>query len=344
MGNRIGAALNFYSHVQQIVRQCNRRWLIFQQVQIWNTRRHMDRRCNHRSEPDAEVRRDGHCVFRRHRCDHYGLGNASAAHIRLQNSGGLPLEPRAKLITCAETLADGNRNVTYPGSANGIVEVSFGVKRSELIVITGRIGCGKTTLLRTILGLLPKASGTLSWNNLDVADPGEFMVPPRTAYTPQVPLLFSGSLRDNILLGIPEDIVDLEEIVAMAVMDRDLAALDGGLDTIVGTKGVRLSGGQAQRTAAARMFARDAEVIFLDDLSSALDVETEQQLWDNLRDLRNRKETTCIAVSHRRPAFLAADRILVMVDGRLEADGRLPDLLETSSEMHGLWEGEWDRK
>jgi ATP-binding cassette, subfamily B, bacterial len=232
---------------------------------------------------------------------------------------------------------------TYPGTVNGIIDVSFGVKRSELIVITGRIGSGKTTLLRTILGLLPRTSGTLSWNNLDVTNPGEFMLPPRTAYTPQVPLLFSESLRDNILLGIPENVVDLEEILSMAVMDRDLAALRDGLDTMVGTKGVRLSGGQVQRTAAARMFARDAEVIFLDDLSSALDVETEQLLWDSVRGLRDRKETTCIAVSHRRPAFLAADRILLMVDGRLEAEGGLADLLETSSEMRRLWEGDWDR-
>jgi ATP-binding cassette subfamily B protein len=91
--------------------------------------------------------------------------------------------------------------------------------------VTGRIGSGKTTLLRVLLGLLEAGAGELRWNGRLVEKPDEFMVPPRCAYTPQVPRLFSDTLRDNILLGLPEDRVDLPAGIAAAVLERDLADL-----------------------------------------------------------------------------------------------------------------------
>src|SRR5207248_4098715 len=102
--------------------------------------------------------------------------------------------------------------------------------------------------------------------------------PPRSAYTPQVPRLFSETLRDNILMGLPTNHADLDAAMHLAVMERDIESMDLGLDTVVGPRGVRLSGGQVQRAAAARMLVRDPELLVFDDLSSALDVETEQIL------------------------------------------------------------------
>src|SRR5439155_10676743 len=117
-----------------------------------------------------------------------------------------------------------------------------------------------------------------------IADPAAFFVPPRTAYTPQVPLLFSETLRDNLLLGLPEQQVDLPAALHAAVLERDIGELDAGLSTLVGPRGVKLSGGQVQRAAAARMFVRTPDLLVVDDLSSALDVETEQILWERLGD------------------------------------------------------------
>ena len=155
--------------------------------------------------------------------------------------------------------------------------------RGSFTVITGRVGCGKTTLLRVLLGLLPRDGGTIRWNGTPVEDPASFLGQNgRAAYTPQTPRLFSEALRDNILLGEPDAGRSLQRAVRLAVLEHDVAALDAGLDTLVGPRGVRLSGGQIQRAAAARMLAREPELLVFDDLSSALDVETELTLWERL--------------------------------------------------------------
>ncbi len=226
----------------------------------------------------------------------------------------------------------------YPGSEAGIDEVSFGVPRGSFTVITGRIGAGKTTLLRSILGLVKTDHGTVSWNGEVVADPAGFFIPPRSAYTPQVPRLFSMTLLQNLLMGRRDQDEQIREAIDAAVMSTDVEDMAEGLSTMVGPMGVRLSGGQIQRSATARMFVRRPDLLVFDDVSSALDVETERLLWEQL--FRDRAGVTSLVVSHRRPALQRADQIIVMDGGRVAAIGTLDELMDTSPEFMAMWEGE----
>jgi ATP-binding cassette subfamily B protein len=212
----------------------------------------------------------------------------------------------------------------HAGSGRGIDGVDLVVRRGELVVVTGAVGAGKTTLVRAVLGLLPREGGAIRWNGELVDDPGEFLVPPRTAYAAQVPRLWSASLRENLLLGWNADDDDIERSLRLARLDDDVAGMTDGLATVVGPRGMRLSGGQLQRALAARALVRTPELLVVDDLSSALDVETERALWEGLsnRSASGGSPAALLVVSHRPAVLERADRILALDEGRATSTPR----------------------
>jgi len=247
-----------------------------------------------------------------------------------------PLAPAPPRADALKTLEVNNLSYQFPDGEAGIKDVNLSVKRGSFTVLTGRIGSGKSTVVRVLLGLLPKSGGEIYWNGELTNDPASFFVPPRSAYTAQVPRLFSDTLRENVVMGSAREHY-LDTAMRLSILEPDVRRLEKGLETLVGTRGVKLSGGQVQRSAAARMFMREADLLVFDDLSSALDVETERSLWDGLFE---QGEATCLVVSHRRAALQRADHIIVLKGGQVEAEGSLEELLETCEEMQHLWQGE----
>jgi ATP-binding cassette subfamily B protein len=252
----------------------------------------------------AALRSDGEAI---------GVVRPTPTHVRF---GPPPLEPVAR--STADHLDRLTlRGLTYvhPSTGRGVRGIDLDVERGSFTVITGPVGSGKSTLLRALLGLVPAAEGTIAWNGSVVEHPGLWFVPPRSAYLPQVPLLCSEAIGDAVTLGHVEHgagdpTAAVLAAIALACLDEDVDEMADGLATVVGPRGVRLSGGQVQRTAAARAFVRRPELLVIDDLSSALDVATERRLWQGLSDAL--PGTTRLVVSHR-PAVLArADQVVTL--------------------------------
>ncbi len=227
-------------------------------------------------------------------------------------AGARPADARPPRVPLRRLEARG-LTARFPGGG-GIDGVDLDIERGEFVVVTGPIGSGKTTLLRVLLGLAWQAecAGTVAWNGVVLADRAAFLVPPNAAFLPQVPQLVSDSVRATVGLGdVAGD--DLARALALAAVHDDIAEFPAGADTVIGPRGLRLSGGQRQRLATARALVHAPELVVLDDLSSAVDVETEVQLWDNLAAAG----LTVLAVSHRRVALERASQVLQLDGGRV---------------------------
>jgi ATP-binding cassette, subfamily B, bacterial len=219
-----------------------------------------------------------------------------------------PLPPR----TALQSLSVVDLTAVHPDGTIGVSDVSFAVEAGELVLLLGPVGSGKSSLLASLAGLVHH-SGHVRWNGVDVEDPQVFLRPGQVAYVAQVPRVLSGTFADNVRLDHNRS---LEGAIADARLSTDITEA-GGVNSLVGHRGVRLSGGQVQRLAFARALATDAELVLADDVSSALDARTEVELWDALRA----RGTTVIASTSKQAALRQADRVVVLVDGRVAALG-----------------------
>ena len=231
-----------------------------------------------------------------------------------------------------KTLLVSNLSSTYNGE-NGVKDISFELKPGELLSVTGRIGSGKSTLIKTLIDSKEKDSGYITYCDNPIENG---IIAPIGSYTPQVPNLFSDTVKNNIVLDKDYDEEKFQKAISDAVLLSDIESFKDGVDTLIGSKGVKLSGGQKQRVAVARMLYQDSDIYLLDDVSSALDVKTETQLWENLKN--NNKSR--IAITNRHNALLNSDKILVLKNGEFDSMGTVSELLEKSEEFKKIWGSE----
>lgn len=225
-----------------------------------------------------------------------------------------------------ETLELRDVGVSHDDGTIGVEGVDLQVNRGELVLLLGQVGAGKSSLLRGLAGL-EHHTGEIRWNGRVVEDPDTFLRPGQVAWVAQVPRVLSGTYAENIRLG-HERAVDAAMDISRMRPDVEAA---GGVDAVVGHRGVRLSGGQVQRLALARALAADAELVLADDVSSALDARTELELWGALQE----RGSTVVGASSKRAALSRADRVVVLVAGRMVAAGPWEQLRDRWGHLAG---------
>jgi ATP-binding cassette subfamily C protein len=241
---------------------------------------------------------------------------------------------RVEPLAFRDTLALGGVGFRYEGTeAPALADVTAEIRPGESIGIVGPTGSGKSTLVDVLLGLLAPTEGRVTVDGVDLHAHARAWQA-NLGVVPQMVFLTDDTLRANIALGVAADDIDeaaVAEAVAMAQLDEFVASLPAGLDTKVGERGIRVSGGQRQRLAIARALYRRPSVLIFDEGTSALDTETETALMGALETLRG--DRTLITVAHRLTTVEACERVWLIRGGRLVDQGPFAELAARNPEL-----------
>ncbi len=260
------------------------------------------------------------------------MSRAKASSDRMNEVLDAPINTADKQPTAIEDFAGTVefKNVTfrYPGSKKDVLKnISFKINPNEKFVIMGGTGAGKSTMLSLIPRMYKTSEGEIIVNDKNVNEWNEDDLRQTIGYVPQSAVLFSGSIYENLLWG---NLEALEEDITMstkrAQIHDNIENFDNKYRTIVGQRGVTLSGGQKQRLSIARALVRKPSILILDDSTSALDIKTENALWEALKDLNS----TRIIVTQKVITAKTADRILLLDKGEISAIGSHDELMNQS--------------
>jgi ABC-type multidrug transport system fused ATPase/permease subunit len=242
---------------------------------------------------------------------------------KLAKTSDLPTREAAGKPDCRELRVQ-NLNFGFEDGSDIIHDISFTARKGQIIGITGSVGSGKTSLAHALTGLYPY-KGSITLDGTEISGLPAEARSRLIAYTGHEQFLFSMSIKDNIRLS-EEDESSLDLALAASALKKDIEVFDAGLDTVVGEKGMRVSGGQRQRIAMARAIHSGAPVLLLDDPFSAVDILTEAEMIERLK--QDYKDRIVLLFTHRLTAFPYADNILVLKSGKIIAQGNHDSLMK----------------
>ena len=247
-------------------------------------------------------------------------------------------KPDAKELEGAITSVEfDNVHFTYPGTSTKVLAgISFKVSAGEFLGVMGHTGAGKTTILKLLMRYYEPQEGKVLVNGVDVQDLTLESVRAGMGFVSQEPFLFFGSLKQNVAYNRESTDEEIMIALEMAGAAEFVGELEDGLETMVGDRGTKLSGGQRARVSLARALLKKPSLLVLDEASSALDAETEKRIQENL--IASGDSRTTIAVAHRLSTIRNAEEIISMVDGAIVERGTHEGLLANNGVYASQWQ------
>jgi ATP-binding cassette subfamily B protein len=231
-----------------------------------------------------------------------------------------------------------NVSLLYPETQiEALKGVSLKISEGSTVGIIGNIGSGKSSILDIISRLYDPSEGSIKLDGVDMKEYTLDQIRENIGYIPQNAFLFSESIEDNIRFGAQKiELKDIKEASKKAAVHQNIISFKDSYDTLLGERGVTLSGGQIQRISIARALIKNSKILLLDDCLSAVDTDTEEEILKNLKNVSTKKTT--VIVSHRISSLKHADKIIVLENGKIIQQGKHSDLIESKGYYKELFE------
>ena len=231
-----------------------------------------------------------------------------------------------------------NVSLLYPETQiEALKGVSLKISKGSTVGLIGNIGSGKSSILDIISRLYDPSEGSIKLDGVDMKEYTLDQIRENIGYIPQNAFLFSESIEDNIRFGAQKiELKDIKEASKKAAVHQNIISFKDSYDTLLGERGVTLSGGQIQRISIARALIKNSKILLLDDCLSAVDTDTEEEILKNLKNVSTKKTT--VIVSHRISSLKHADKIIVLENGKIIQQGKHSDLIKSKGYYKELFE------
>ena len=229
------------------------------------------------------------------------------------------------------------KNVSFAYENNNVVEdLSLKIKKNSSVALVGESGSGKSTIIKLIMGLVKYDKGSLLIDGKELSEINLNSYYDNVTYVSQEAPIFDGTLRENLVFDKEIEDDEIYKVLKLVCLDKLFEKLEDGLDTELGEKGIRMSGGERQRVALARLFFDDSKLIILDEATSAMDNITEKTVMENV--LKHLDDKTLIVIAHRLETIKDVDKIYVLSDGVIQEEGKYKELLDKKGYFTKLYE------